>query len=355
MPNQWKSLFEGITEGGQSFLKGLGIREQKNNASQLYDQTRQTYDKVNQLKSRAGEIIMNMGNLNPVTGFPQVEQKDNTADISKLYGDIQSNYGKLLQNPYGENYVNLLDKFYGQKPTKLETHGDKTYQVNADGTYKVIDSKKEKKKYVLKEVTRDDGKGGYVTKQMWVNENDPNDIKEEGEYSTPKEEEKPVTGRGGFRGGRIKNPMDDMTNKEKQMHSDLEAYRKAKEKGDSAEMNRLGDKFLNQGLNIDEINNEYDYTGKDLKKQTGFLKEKVRNTEQINEAYNETYRQLSMDNWWNDLYGASDLNDFNNRITWYEDYLQKQIFPQVSKEVGAKLWSELQKAKAKIYNDKGFQ
>lgn len=71
----------------------------------------------------------------------------------------------------------------------------------------------------------------------------------------------------------------------------------------------------------------------------------------INDAYMQTYDDINMDSWWDDLYDNSVSEpDFQARAKYYEEFLTK-LLPKLHKKVGAKLWSTFASSKAKVWND----
>jgi len=109
--NQWKSLFEGVTKGAGSFLQGLGKREQKSQAEEVFNKTK---------------------NYLETMGLQQQKALQNASDIINPKQDFWGGMANLRSNPYGEPYAKTLEQMYrGMKPDyDYKEVNDVLYQIN---------------------------------------------------------------------------------------------------------------------------------------------------------------------------------------------------------------------------------
>lgn len=377
MPNQWEEFAKGLIAGGTNFASGLMERSSKNQAEEQYqtgrkyiqdqyqsllDSNKRLIDKANTNIGNDNEVLTQNKNVSLLPVDQQVQDS-----YEKIFAQTQTGLNdvlmKLKNNKYGQEYAKGLEQLYGQLFSRPE------YQIiqGKDNSIMAINKRNlqikelksgtdKEKNWTYQDITTDNPDGSQTVTQYAIDKNNPDNKKNLGTYTIPKKELKSGVRSRGYRGSGIKT-LDNITVKEKEIHSDLENYRKYEGKDDEkslAEKQRLQDKYTSMGMSIDDLNNEYEYTGKDIKKQKDFLQTKVKTSEQINDAYNQTYDDIGMDNWWRDLESASGNDDFNGKVGWYENYLQTEIKPQVTSEIYRMLWSEFQKAKANIYNYKRY-
>jgi hypothetical protein len=159
MPNNWNNIIPGITQGLQNLGAGFIQKADRNDAQKLYEGIGGSYDKINQLRDKAIDVVQNNGAINQpeyqkdgvITGDtmpvrPQTQEDPNEL-IGNLYKDIVKKTGQLNQNPYGKDYSNLIDKFYGQNRTKYDIVSSK------NGTMYAIDPYNPSKKITIEEAT----------------------------------------------------------------------------------------------------------------------------------------------------------------------------------------------------------
>lgn len=139
--NTWNNAIPGLTQGLQGLGAGIIAKLDKNDASSLYKGIGDNYNKIKDIQNKALDVIGSKGDLS-VMDAPQYQQGgeiiDNTIPertqqmqqnpndlINSLYQDIAKKTGDLSANPYGKDYLPLIDKFYNPKP-HYTTQFDKT-------------------------------------------------------------------------------------------------------------------------------------------------------------------------------------------------------------------------------------
>lgn len=371
--NQWRALFQGLLPGLKSLGSGYIDYKADKNAQDILKQGKESLLNTYDALQKQQEAIFNkyvtpdltgeqQPNDNPLlqnrsTAPPQV----NNEDLSKkLFGNYSDTLTKLMQNPEtAQKYAPILQDYYNtligkQKKYSFEKGTDGDYIFSSDGTFRKITNKEQDEKWTPfgepYYFTDADGKR-MVTYRF----TDATKTKQR-ELTQPANDEPPntaITGRTG-RIGRVGSPTNNLTVKENQMRDALEKYDKAITNGDEKTKAKLKQNLDEMGMNIEDLYNQYSYLPDNKKKQGDFFKTAVRSSDQINEAYNQTYKDLNMDNWWSDLYNVNSEADFQNKQNYYADYLSKEVLPQVTPEVGKLIWSTFQKSLNRIYNDKRF-
>jgi len=161
MPNNWNNIIPGITQGLQNLGAGFIQKADRNDAQKLYEGIGGNYDKINKLRDKAINVVLDNGTINqpeykqggviidntmPVR--PQTQTQEDPSELIKtLYQDIVKKTGELNRNPYGKDYMGLIDKFYGQGQTKYDIVSSK------NGTMYAIDPYNPSKKITIEEAT----------------------------------------------------------------------------------------------------------------------------------------------------------------------------------------------------------
>lgn len=375
MPNQWEEFAKGLIAGGTNFASGLIERSGKNQAEQQYqtgrkyiqDQYQSLLDSNKRLIDKANT---NIGNDNEVltqnknVSLPPVDQQVQDS-YEKIFAQTQTGLNdilmKLKNNKYGQEYAKGLEQLYGQLFSSPE------YQIiqGKDNSITAINKKtlqtKELRKgtekpdsWTYQDITTDNPDGSQTVTQYAIDKTNPNNKINMGSYTIPKDEPK-LSGRTSRVGRTSRNNSEDgLSNKEVAFNNTMKAYEEAVKSGNEKKQEEIKQSFSDTwGRDIETSYQKWGYVPSNTKKSKDYLKKEVRDYDQFNEAYNQTYYRdkigkggQSMDSWFKTLYQAQNKETLDS---WYDEmwnYLEG-----IGNQINDEVYNRIGKSLNSYYND----
>lgn len=370
MPNQWEELAKGFINAGGTIGNAFIEKGIKNDAEEM---NRKGREFLQNQTAKLNEWNMNLlananGDNEVITQEKNVStpyEKTTQEDYNKIFQDTQIGINdimtKLANNKYGKTYAEGLNSLYNQLFAK--TQPEYEFIKGSDNSITAINKKtlqtKELRKgtekpdsWTYQDIKTDNPDGSQTVTQFAIDKTNPDNKKTLGTYTIPKDEPK-LTGRRVSRTGRS-NPEDGLTNKEIAFNNTMKAYEEAVKSGNEKRQGEIKQSFSDTwGRDIESSYQKWGYTPNSTKKNKSFLKDEVKDYDQFNEAYNQTYFRdkigkggQSLDSWFKTLYQAPNRETLD---AWYDemwDYLEG-IGNQLDNEV----YNRIGKSLNSYYND----
>jgi len=391
MAQNWNNLnkaFYGLLSGGQQIGQGLMAKSIYNDSAQklkdayakLLNDNMQTISTPPQDNPQSNISVDANGRPTagtevpgPNTAFGSTQTVSNpTLDAENRAGLVQNLYnsimplsmlgqsGKVASQGLSAMYEAMNPPIDDTNRYDLHTGANGTYLIDKrKGTHTLVDKAPEKP---TKEENDVIVKEGDLTNTYRYNKSEkpfmedgvtPNPkyktlVKSEPNYHTP------TSGRSGYRGS-SKIKTENLTNKEKEIQADLATYSKYMEnpEGNAELIKGAREKYASQGINIDEEYNRWQSESSKSSEQEGLLGDIANREYAKNEAHNQIYDEIKMDNWWSDMYGANDINELNDKYNYYADYMNTEL-KNIDPDVWNMLWSTFQKSYDNVKRDKKF-
>jgi len=378
--NRWEGLTNGLIKGLYGLGSGMIEHSERKDAKGLFNSLTSDYAKISTLKNNAIDVVNkeganltdtranNIDNPDNPQELPMIDKTpvDNKLLISKLYEQIANKSGELGNNPYGKSYLDVINKLYGKSDKKYNTYFDKTnnLMIVTDEYGNIVKKERylqEKQKELSKKYTQEEIDKMTLADVEKMNTDDidkifsflPITVQNEwnAKHTEPNEIPKfKGTGPRGYRGS--STTKETTTTQEKMMDANLRAYQKAVNENDTENIKKYGGIISSKGLDPNEELNKYQYLDNNPKKRNEYLTETVRTTQQINDAYNQYYDEIGMSKWWDDFGASANTSDYEGKKQYYNDYLERELKPQLDPKVYNKLKAEYDKAVKNIYNEK---
>lgn len=326
MSFRWDSFLNKTIPAAEQFIGGKIV---KNRFKDALDKMVSGYEEI---ANKNSEIINgpNPDAPNPDGTYNKtpVDEKGQpikpTNPLLKFYQTSQEEIGKLQANPYDKgNYSGKLSDMYTKLTTKEKV--DSPYSLEFDkfgngwkfnkitGKSEQVSKAEIEKEWSPYEWTVDDGQGGFVTKQGFVNKKDPNEVIEKGSFMTPKELEK--SSNRSSRGPGSRKKKDEIPPKDYKFDPGKgtpESWSWENPNDKAGKKYTLGK--VAQSVIPQNIGNQFDSASK-------------KSPEEVNKLYN-----YYMDYYEKQGYGDEDLQDITNLM----DQLYDLYYPKTSEQAGKK-------------------